>query len=476
VSVGAGLPAEWRRGEVAVVGLARSGVAACRLLRARGCAVYGSDLKDPAAADTRERERLRHMVAELEALGCAIQLGGHDLGRIARASAVVVSPGVAPSAPAYRAAQQANVPIVAELDLAARCLAATRLIVTTGTKGKSTTAALIARLLDATGLGPGRAAGNIGLPLADVALQDPAPAWLAVEASSFQLHDSPALRPAVGVLTNLSPDHLDRYQDVGAYYADKGLLFRNADAGSRWVTNGDDAEVVRLASDRPGTHEHFSIERRHAHAWYDRTAGWLVLRGMPLARRRDLPLLGDHNVANALAAALALPPDVDREAVAAAMREFRALPHRLEPVREVDGVLWVNDSKATTVSAALSAVLAMERPVVLLLGGRDKGGDFGALAPALRGHRAVVAYGEAGERVERELAGKVVVVREGRDFAVVVERARQLAQPGDAVLLAPACSSFDMFSSAEERGQAFRELVEQLAGSLGPTGTTSPGG
>jgi len=188
-----------------------------------------------------------------------------------------------------------------------------------------------------------------------------------------------------------------------------------------------------------------------------------VLRGMPLVRRSDLRLLGGHNVANALAAALAVPSDTaDRDQLAAAIKAFKPLHHRLEPVREVNGVLWVNDSKATTVSAALSAVQSVERPVVLLLGGRDKGGDFRDLLPALQAARGVVAYGEAGERVARELNGSVAVAREAGDFGRVLAKARDLARPGDAVLLSPACSSFDMFDNAEQRGEKFSAWVEAL--------------
>ncbi len=437
-----------------MVGLAKSGQAAVRLLRHHGFAVY--------ASDTKESPDLLAAAERLRGEGCAVDLGRHDLPRIAGASAMVLSPGVPPTAPPYLAAQNADVPIVAELDLAARCLPGTRLVVTTGTKGKSTTSALIARLLETTGMGPGEAAGNIGLPVSEVALREPAPAWLAVEASSFQLHDAPALTPAVGVFTNLSPDHLDRYPGVDAYYADKALLFRNAVEDSRWVTNGDDPDVARLARGRPGVHQRFSLDVRAADAWYDRAAGWLVLRGFPLMRRRDLQLLGDHNVLNALAAGLALPREADRDAIAQALKAFRALPHRLEPVAEPGRVLWVNDSKATTVSSARSAVEALDRPVVLLLGGKDKGGSFRELAPALRGARAVIAYGDAGERVAIELQGLVPLVREGHDFGAVLARARAIAQPGDAVLLAPACASFDMFANAEDRGRQFRAFVESL--------------
>ncbi len=441
--------------EAAVIGLARSGIAACRLLRHLGSKVYASDAK--------QTPELEAAAAELRAEGCDVELGVHDAMRIAYARLVVVSPGVPPDAFPLRMAAEHGVPVISELELAARHLPDTSLIVTTGTKGKSTTASMIAAILAVSGLGPARVAGNIGAPLSDLARERSHPLWLAVEASSFQLHDSPTLDPAVGVLTNLSADHLDRYGTVDEYYADKRLLFRNAGPQSRWVTNGDDPEVLAVVEGVPGRHERFSLDVQMADAWYDRSGGWLILRGMPLMRRGDLALLGDHNVANALAAALAVPADqTDRDRIAEALRGFKALHHRLEPVREVGGVLWVNDSKATTISASLSAIQSIHRPVVLLVGGRDKGGNFRDLVPALAHARGVIAYGEVAERAVRELKGRVSVVREGSEFEKVLAHAKTLAKPGDAVLLSPACSSFDMFKNAEERGEMFTNWVNAL--------------
>lgn len=449
------IPDGWRRGEVAVVGLMRSGRAAAELLRGSGAAVYASDVADTPA--------LRENAAALRQAGCSVELGRHDLERMAKASAVVVSPGVPPDAPPVAAARRAGVPIEAELEFAARFLGGTRLIVVTGTKGKSTTTACIAHLLAALGLGDAGAAGNIGTALSAVALTGARPAYLAVEASSFQLHDSPTLAPAVGVLTNLSPDHLDRYTSAEAYYADKALLFRNAAPSSRWVVNGDDAAALALAAPAAGRRETFSLEHRAAPGFYDRPARWLVLRGTPLLRRDALGLLGDHNVANALAALLAMPEEADREELARALARFRPLPHRLEPVRELDGVLWIDDSKATILSAVEVALqsVPLPRPVVLLLGGRPKIESFAPLAKHLSRVRTVVAYGEAAQLIERDLAAAAPLVRvEARDFADVLARARRLAQRGDAVLLAPGCTSFDMFANAEERGRLFRAVVE----------------
>jgi UDP-N-acetylmuramoylalanine--D-glutamate ligase len=445
----------WRRSgrEVAVVGLGKSGTAASRLLRRERLPVYASDsAAGPAYAQ---------WAAELRALGAEVQLGGHDLERIARAAAVVVAPGVPPDVPPLEAARRAGVDVYAEVDIGFLALGATRCIGITGTNGKTTTTSLVAHVMVAAGL-RAETAGNIGRPLCDVALAPDPPDWLALELSSFQLHDAPHLRPAIGLLTNLAPNHLDRYHSLDEYYGDKARLFRNAGAESVWVTNGDDAAVRGMVAAVPGTHLRFSLEGP-ADAWLERESGRLMLDNRPLLPRAELPLLGDHNVANALAAALAATrAGAEPGRVAAGLRTFRAIPHRVEPVREVAGVLWINDSKSTNVTSTAVAVAAVDRPFVLLLGGRHKGEPYTRLAALLRGRcRAVVAYGEAGPQVVRDLGGELPVVPAG-DFAEVLATARRLARPGDAVLLSPACSSYDMFTNYEERGARFRTAVEAL--------------
>jgi len=437
--------------EVAVIGLGKSGVAAVRLLASHGVAVYASDggagpgVVQQAAALCGPR-----VVAEA---------GRHDLPRIGRAVAVIVSPGVPPDAAALAAAHGAGVPVLAEAELGLACLPRSRVLAITGTNGKTTTTALTAHLLVAGGI-RGVAAGNIGKPLSEVALELRPPDWLAVELSSFQLHDMPSLQPTAGVLTNLSPDHLDRYPNLAAYYADKALLFRNASPDSIWISNADDLEVQRMVARVPGVHRRFSI-MREADGWFDRNGAALRLGPDTLLPRAELMLLGDHNVANALAASLAARvAGVSLSTLAEGLRTFRALPHRLEPVREVHGVLWVNDSKATNIASTEVALSALDRPYVLLLGGRHKGESYTRLAPLLaKGCRAIVAYGEAGPLVEADLGGSVSVVRAGT-FDEVLDAARRLAQPGDAVLLSPACSSYDMFKNYEERGAQFRAAVE----------------
>jgi UDP-N-acetylmuramoylalanine--D-glutamate ligase len=445
----------WRASgrEVAVVGLGKSGVAATRLLRREGLPVYASDTGMGPAYD--------RWASELRGLGAEVHLGGHDLGRIGRAAAVVVAPGVPPDVPPLVTARAAGLEIYAETDIGFLALRGTRCIGITGTNGKTTTTSLVAQAMVAAGL-RAETAGNIGRPLSEVALAQQPPDWLALELSSFQLHDTPHLRPAVGVLTNLAPNHLDRYRSLEEYYGDKALLFRNAGADSVWVTNADDAAVRDMVAPVAGRHLRFSLQSP-ADGWYDRAGDRLMLADRPLLGRAELPLLGDHNVANALAAALAATAaGADAAGVAEGLRTFRAIPHRVEPVREVDGVLWINDSKSTNITSTEVAIAALDRPFVLLLGGRHKGEPYTRLAPLLGERcRAVVAYGEAGPLVVTDLGGQVPVVPAG-DFADVLQTARGLARPGDAVLLSPACSSYDMFNNYEERGARFRAAVEAM--------------
>ncbi|HET7251699.1 MAG TPA: UDP-N-acetylmuramoyl-L-alanine--D-glutamate ligase [Gemmatimonadales bacterium] len=445
------IPAGWRGGTVAVVGLGRSGVAATRLLAREGVRVYASDAAT-APPGSAAVELLRALP------GVEIELGRHDLAKIRAARGVVVSPGVPPDAAPLTVARSSGVPVLSELDLGWRALPGMRCIAVTGTNGKTTTTALVAQLLRAAGLNA-EAAGNIGLPLADLALADTRPQWLAVEVSSFQLHDSPDFAPEIGILTNLAPDHLDRYPDVTSYYADKRLMYRNATDANVWVVNGDDPASLDLVRGVRGRHVRFSVSGP-ADAWYDRRARSLMLGGSALLPRDALELLGAHNVANALAASLAVhEAGIAPGAIAEGLRTFRPLHHRLETVAETGGVRWINDSKATNVSSTAVAIEAMDRPFVLLLGGRHKGEPYSRLGPLLKaGCRLVIAYGEAGPRIAADLAGAVPLER-GGDFADVMRRARQAARPGDAVLLSPACSSYDMFQNYEERGATFERLA-----------------
>jgi UDP-N-acetylmuramoylalanine--D-glutamate ligase len=366
-------------------------------------------------------------------------------------------------------ARDNGIQVVSEVEVALNFLVGPRLIAITGTNGKTTTTALIAHLLRGIDL-EAVEAGNIGTPLSEIAAREHQPKWISLEMSSFQLHDTPSLKPDVGVLTNLSPDHLDRYATVDAYYDDKARLFANATADSVWVVNGDDSVAERMAGDVAGEKFAFSLVTESP-AYFDSRTGQLIVLGVPLLNRSDLPMLGAHNVANALAASLAVmvadrahQTQQSRKGIAAALRTFRSLPHRLELVGEFGGVQWINDSKATNVSSAAVAIDGMERPTVLLLGGRHKGEAYTPLAELVKKKvKRVIAYGEAAPLIATDLRPVVDVVRLGSDFDEVNLAARAAARAGEAILLSPACSSYDMFSNYEERGERFRALAAKEA-------------
>jgi UDP-N-acetylmuramoylalanine--D-glutamate ligase len=351
----------------------------------------------------------------------------------------------------------------AEIDLGLEALEGVPYIGVTGTNGKSTTTALVAHLLRAGGV-RAVAAGNIGTPVSDVALWSELPQWLAIEFSSFQLHDTDRVAPQVGILTNLSPDHLDRYPHVTSYYDDKKLFFRNATSGSVWVTNADNQESTAITGGVAGHRLGFSV-LAPADGWWDRDGDLLMIDHTAVLPRSEFSLLGDHNVANALAAALAVRTAVGatEATLAHGLRSFRALPHRLEAIAEIAGVRWINDSKATNLASTEVAVAALDGPFVLLLGGRHKGESYKRLLPQL-GSRcvAVVAYGEAGARIAADLGDQVRVEHVTAGFDEVVSCAAAIAVAGNTVLLSPACSSYDMFVNFEQRGDRFRELVGAL--------------
>ena len=397
-----------------------------------------------------------------------MELGGHDLQRMAQATVVVASPGIPPDAPVLRGLRARGVRWISEPELAARFYTGS-LIAVTGTNGKTTTTLLVERLLRASGIDAaagGNVGGGLAPPAAEVALREPQPSWVVLEMSSFQLAGVETFHPDVGVVTNLSPDHLDRYGSVDAYYADKARLFERADDDSVWVLPVGDPEVEALVGEASGRRYHFGLDDGEALV----DGGVLTLRIFgevePLLPRTDFPLLGRHNVLNGLAAALtARLAGAAEGGLVAGLSSARALPHRLEPILERDGILWVNDSKATNVAAARSALESLDRDVVLLLGGKDKGESFSRLAPAVRRRaRAVLVYGAVASRAARELSRALggdppSVERVEGGLERVVRRAAEVARDGDVVLLSPACSSFDMYESYEHRGRHFAALV-----------------
>ena len=452
---------------IAIVGLGASGRAAARLALGHGGEVHVSDNADTPALGAYARE--------LEAMGARVRLGGHDTDRIAASELVVASPGIPPGSRVLSHLARAGKRWISEPEFAFRFFRSS-LIAVTGTNGKTTTSALAARMLEATGVSVGlggNIGGGLGPPASGLALRAPAPEWLVVEMSSYQLGAISRFRPDIGVVTNLAPDHLDRYPSRAAYYADKARLFANARRDSRWVLESEVPAALPLDDEVPGARYLFDAEESAgqrsggpdgALAAYVR-GGWLMFatgggeeRVMPVA---DVRLAGRAGLANTMAAGLAARlAGAGAEAIARAARDFRPLPHRLERVVERDGILWVNDSKATNVAAAAAAVRSFDRPIVLLAGGQDKGEDLAPLADAIRGRvRCAIVYGDARFRLAEALGGTASLVRVDTDFDAAVDAAARRARPGDVVLLSPACASFDLFPDYEARGHRFAALA-----------------
>ncbi len=455
------LVAEPRGRRFLVVGLGRSGTAAARYLLARGALV--------TATDRRPADELGAGVRALGEAGVTLHLGGHPDEAFREVDAIVLSPGVDPSLAPIDEAARRGVPVVSEIDLVADRLGA-RVLAVTGTNGKSTTTALLASMLAAGGF-DAVPCGNYGTPLVEAAEGDHAGRRYALEVSSFQLETTRLLRSGAAILLGIRPDHLDRHGSLAAYRAAKERVLLLRDPGAPGICCVDDPLVAEAARAALPPVLAVTLEGR-PEAGGCLEGDTLVLRfpgrpAVPLLRVDEIPLPGRHNRWNVLAAALAATAaGAGTREVAEAVRRFRTLPHRLEEVAQVRGVLFVDDSKATNVDAALRAIETYPgRRLHVLLGGRDKDGDFRPLAAALSaaGARAL-AYGEAGPRIAEvlEKEGFREVERCG-DLATATRRAFAEAAPGDVILLAPACASFDAFRSYAHRGDAFAALAREIA-------------
>jgi UDP-N-acetylmuramoylalanine--D-glutamate ligase len=430
---------------VIVVGLGQSGVSAARLCLERGAKVIGNDIRP--TSDLGEAAR---------ALGIELRGGGHEGVPFEAADLVVLSPGV-PSFPALERAEARGVPVIGELELASRFVRAPILAVG-GTNGKSTVTTAVAALLESASLRV-FAGGNLGTPLSE-AVDRPFDV-LVVEVSSFQLERTPTFRPKVSVLLNVTEDHLDRYPSFEAYANAKGNAFVNQRSDDVAVIPSDDA-VCRREADRGrgrlvtfGKGGDYFVENR---AIVERKTGARFSLD-------ETDFHGAHNGENAAAAVAATRVfDISDGAVVEGLGRFRALDHRMTLVVELDGVRYYDDSKATNVGAAVTALSGLtESRAVLIAGGRDKLGSYAPLVDALaKKGRAVVVIGEAADRIASDVGNRVPVVR-ATSIDEAVERARGLAEPGDAVLLSPACSSFDMFTSYKDRGERFAAAARRLA-------------
>jgi len=439
---------------VTVAGAAKSGVAAAELLARRGARVTLSE----AGMAIPDAERLR-------SLGVALEIGGHVRETFTGADLVVLSPGVPPDIAVVQAARDGGIPVIAEIELASRWLRG-RVIAITGTKGKSTTTALTGRMLEAAGFKV-TVGGNIGAPLsAQVDLSTP-DTFHVVETSSFQLEQIQTFHPWIAVMLNFSPDHLDRHPSVDAYRAAKARIFENQDADDWAVVNADDPTVLEMARRGRARMRLFSRSRPLS----DGTivdGEWIVDRETNRADARVVPidaihLLGPHLVNDVMAAAtVGLIACAAPAAMTAAVDTFRGLEHAMELVAEIGAVRFVNDSKATNIESALRSIESFDRDLVVILGGRFKGGDLRLLREPLRARaKAVVAIGESRALFRDALAGAIPVHEEDA-FASAIRRAYALARPSGVVLLAPACASFDMFRDYAERGRIFKEEVGKL--------------
>jgi UDP-N-acetylmuramoylalanine--D-glutamate ligase len=447
---------------VVVVGAARSGIAAAELLASRGADVTLTDLRP--ALEPEHDLRLREAGVQLE-------LGGHRAETLRGADLIVLSPGVSPAQPDVAAARAADIPVIGELELASRWLRG-RIVAVTGTKGKSTTTTLIGRMLEAAGMQV-LVGGNIGVPLSTQVGRSTPDVVHVIEASSFQLEMTEQFRPDIAVMLNFSPDHLDRHASVEEYAAAKQRIFANQREQDYAVVNVDDAEAVRLASTTRA--KKVSISQGELPEGLAIVGDTIVHRGggdeeWPLLPLASVHLLGRHLLTDVLAAvAVAELLGVAPAAMRTAMEGFTGLEHALEPVRTISGVMFVNDSKATNVEAAEKSIASFDRDLAVIMGGRYKGGDFGLLRQPLRSRGAlVVAIGEAKPQL-REALGDTIVVRDAATMTEAVRLGFASVRPGGTVLLAPACSSFDMFRDYADRGRQFKDAVAALAAEVDRT-------
>ncbi len=442
---------------VTVLGAARSGLAAAELLKRHGASVFLSE-SGPASE---KAEAIRR----LSAASIPAEFNGHS-DRAFDADWILVSPGIPPSALAMKTAAARGIPVAGELE-AASWYCRAPIVGITGSNGKSTVTALTGEILKAAGL-PVVVAGNIGRAFSEDA-ESASPEGVAViEVSSFQLETVHAFKPRVAVYLNLTQDHINWHGSFEAYGRTKARIFEKQTTEDTLVIFAADKGVARLAASARSRLARFDLEPSGDPCGFVRS-GVLMLRESgaesELLPVDGLGIRGEHNILNALASALACRAmNVPLEPIRRTLRAFRGLPHRLEFVLESGGVSWINDSKGTNVDSVRYALGSVGRPVILIAGGRDKDSDFTALRDGLKSHaRAVILIGEAAGKMEKAFAGACPMVRAG-SLREAVARARSLASPGDAVLLSPACASFDLFKNFEDRGDQFKALVREGAG------------
>ena len=437
-----------------VIGLGRSGLAAAKLLHDLGARV--------TVTENSENEEIKKRVRELRGKGIQVEIGGHSREVVLGSALIVASPGVPPDSAPLQLAREKGVEVISELELGARFCPG-RIIGVTGTNGKSTTVTLIAEIFKANG-GRALVAGNIGIPICSLADRIREEDIVVLEVSSFQLETIKDFKPFVSVLLNLTPDHLNRYNGSFSQYLEvKKRIFTNQDGEDFAVLNRDDTGVRSLSS-QIKTRVVFFSQREELREGAFLKGGIITVRwdGKEV---NILPLeeIGLHNLENALAAAaVAIILGLNPVGIGQGLREFSGLEHRVEFVNEIKGVKFINDSKGTNVGAVARSLESLTGPAILIAGGRDKGADYSVLKTSVEERvKALILLGEAKTKIKKSLAGTVPIA-EVDSMKEAVKLSCSLAQPGDTVLLSPACSSFDMFKNFEERGKVFKELVKRL--------------
>lgn len=438
---------------VSVLGAARSGLAAARLLKNMGALVFVSDLA--------ERQKKEEAAVFLEREGIPFEFGAHS-ARIFQADFCVLSPGIPVASEVVQTMLKKGIPVYSEIEVASWFFKGP-LIAVTGSNGKTTTTTLIGEMLRQK-YPQAAVAGNIGQPFSDFVEGSAEDVWGVVEVSSFQLETIETFHPNQVVLLNFAPNHLDRYPDYEAYVEAKWRVTMNLDENDVLVYNAADAEIVRRLPMLSCQKQGFHIEGdTSAQAYFAENA--LFLNGQKLIDVREMSLRGLHNYMNAMAAALAArTAGISVDDIRQVLRNFKGVEHRLEFVRELDGVKFINDSKATTVESLYYALQSFDQPIILIAGGKDKGSDFTRLNDSIAQKvKALVLIGKAADKM-LQAWGHLKPTVTPKTLREAVEKAFELAEPGDVVLLSPACASFDMFRDFEDRGRQFKQIVQQLRG------------
>ena len=440
-----------RNKKVSIIGVGRSGIAAAEIIKSHGGLAFVSDsgtIKDAALA------------SRLASLGIESEFGGHT-DRIFDCDLMIVSPGVSSDSEVIIKAKSKGIKVWPEIELAYR-LCRGKIIGITGSNGKTTTTALIGEIIKNAGV-PSFVCGNIGFPFIDVAEKVPEDGYAVVELSSFQLEQIDEFHTDIAVFLNLTPDHLDRHKSIDIYISAKMKIFKNQISDDIAIVNFDD-EVIRENCARLAARTRwFSIRRSIEDSVWAVPDGAIYANGEQLIKSIELKIRGEHNLSNACAAvAVALGAGISKTIIAETLKSFSGVEHRLEPVRLIGGVSFINDSKGTNVDSVFWALKAVSAPVILIAGGKDKAGDFSVLNDLIsKKVKAIVLIGQATNKMETAW-GKIVTCLKATSMEEAVQTAYANAVSGDTVLLSPACASFDMFDNYEHRGRVFKNIVTEL--------------